>query len=129
MHVTAIVVAAGKGLRLKSRLSKPLIKIDSKPIIIYSLATLSKHSYIKDIVVVANRQNLQGIRNSVRQYRIKKIKSVVLGGRLRQDSVFNGLRVMDNRTDMVLIHDAARPFIDKKIISLCLKEAKSRFLS
>ncbi len=125
MHVTAIVLAAGKGLRLKSKISKPLIKIGSKPLVIYSLNTLSRHPYIKDIVVVGNRRNLQDIRNKIKQYRISKIKDVVLGGRLRQISVFNGLRATDKQTDMVLIHDAVRPFIDKDTVSSVIKTAKS----
>jgi 2-C-methyl-D-erythritol 4-phosphate cytidylyltransferase len=124
MHVTAVVVAAGKGLRLKSRVSKPLIKIASKPLIIYSLAVLSKHSYIKDIIVVANRRNLKQIRKVIKQYRVKKIKDVVLGGKLRQDSVFNGLKAMDSCTQDVLIHDSGRPFIDTKTVSLAIKAAQ-----
>ncbi len=135
MYVTAVVLAAGKGLRLiqplcakaglKSKISKPLIKIDSKPLIIYSLNTLSKHPYIKDIIVVANRRNLQDIRNKIKRYRIDKIKDVVLGGQVRQASVVNGLRAIDNRTDLVLIHDGVRPFIDRDIVSSVIKTAKS----
>jgi 2-C-methyl-D-erythritol 4-phosphate cytidylyltransferase len=124
MHVTAVVVAAGKGLRLKSRVSKSLIKIGSRPLIIYSLALLSKHSCIKDIIVVANRQNLEAIRRLIKQYRLKKIKDVVLGGRLRQDSVFNGLKAIGSKTQLILIHDSGRPFIDAKTVSAVIKSAK-----
>ena len=124
MHVTAILLAAGKGLRLKSKISKPLIKIDSRPLIIYSLNTLSKHPYIKDIIVVANRRNLQDLRNNIKRFSIDKIKDVVLGGKKRQGSVINGLRAIDNHTDLVLIHDGVRPFIDKDIVSSVIKTAK-----
>ncbi len=124
MHVTAIVLAAGKGLRLKSKISKPLIKVDYKPLIIYSLNTLSKHPYIKDNIVVGNRRNLQDIRDKIRQYHINKIKDVVLGGRLRKISVFNGLRATDKQARMVLIHDAGRPFIDKETVSAVIKAAR-----
>lgn len=124
MYVTAIVVAAGKGLRLKSKTSKPLIKIGSQPIIIYSLNTLSKHPSIKNIIVVANRRNLLDIRSKIKEYRIGKIKDVVLGGEARKDSVAKGLEAMDNRTDLVLIHDGVRPFIDKGMVSSAIKAAK-----
>ncbi len=142
MYVTAVVLAAGKGLRMQPKMpkprhpevirrraasfgiSKPLIKIDSKPLVIYCLSILSKHPYIKDIVVVANRQNLEDIRNKIKRYRIDKIRDVVLGGRLRQISVFNGLRATDNQTDLVLIHDGVRPFIDKEMVSSVIKAAK-----
>jgi len=124
MHITAIVLAAGRGLRLKSRLSKPLVEINSQPIIIYSLNTLSQHPDIKDIIVVANSDNLKDIGGKIRRYGIVRIRDVVLGGKERRDSVSNGLDVMDKRTELVLIHDAVRPFIDRKIISSVIKEAK-----
>jgi 2-C-methyl-D-erythritol 4-phosphate cytidylyltransferase len=125
MYVTAILLAAGKGLRLKSKISKPLIKIDSQPLIVYSLNTLGKHPYIKDIIVVANPRNLQELRKTIKQFRIDKIKDVVLGGEVRRASVANGLRAIDNHTDLVLIHDAVRPFIDKEMVSSVIKTAKS----
>jgi 2-C-methyl-D-erythritol 4-phosphate cytidylyltransferase len=125
MYVTAIVLAAGKGLRLKSKISKPLIKIDSKPIIIYSLNTLSKHPCIKDIIVVANPRNLQDIRKTIKQFRIDKIKDLVLGGEVRRASVAKGLEAIDDHTDLVLIHDGVRPFIGKEMVSSVIKTAKS----
>jgi len=124
MYVTAIVLAAGKGLRSKSKLPKPLIKINSKPIIICCLEILSRHPYIKDIILVVNSGNSKEIIKRLKRYRIKKIKRVVLGGKRRQDSVGNGLSAIDTRTDLVLIHDSVRPFIDKETISRVIKEAK-----
>jgi len=130
MYVTAIVLAAGKGLRFSRFNSftvrggtKPLIKVNSKPIIIRCLGILSQHPYIKDIIVVANSKNSISITREIKQYRIKKIKDIILGGRLRQDSVINGLKAMDMRTGLVLIHDAVRPFIDKDMVSSVIKEA------
>lgn len=110
-------------MRFTSRLSKPLIKVNSKPIIIRCLGILSQHPYIKDIIVVANSKNSISIIREIKQYRIKKIKDIILGGRLRQNSVINGLKAMDMRTGLVLIHDAVRPFIDKDMVSSVIKEA------
>jgi 2-C-methyl-D-erythritol 4-phosphate cytidylyltransferase len=124
MYVTAVVLAAGKGLRLKAQISKPLITVNSQPLVIYCLNTLSSHPYIKDIIVVVNPKNLKDIRHKIRQYRIGKIKDIVLGGRLRQDSVMKGLKAIDSRTELVLIHDAVRPFIDKEMISSAIKATK-----
>ncbi len=123
MHITAIVLAAGQGLRLKSRFSKPLIEINSKPIIIYCLQILNQQPDIKDIIVVANAKNLRGIADKVKKYHISKIKNIVLGGQARQDSVTCGLRCVDSRTDLVLIHDAVRPFIDKETVSSVIRAA------
>ena len=124
MYVTAIVLAAGKGLRLKSKVPKPLIEINSKPIIIYSLNTLSECDDIKDIIVVTNNNNSGSIKSKIGKYGIRKVKSIILGGLRRQDSVYNALKAIDERADLVLVHDAARPFITKEIISSVIKAAK-----
>lgn len=124
MYVTAIVLAAGKGLRFESGVSKPLVGINSKPVIIYCLNTLSLHHQIKDIIVAANSENLRNIISKIRQYRIKKVKDVILGGRKRCGSVSNALRVIDSRTDLVLIHDAVRPFICREDVSGVIRVAE-----
>jgi len=125
MYVSAIVLAAGQGLRFKSKVPKPLLKINSKPIIIHCLETFSRHSFIKDIILVVNPLNKKGIISSIKQYRIKKIRDIALGGKERQDSVFNALKAIDVKTDLVLIHDGVRPFIDKELVSLVIKEARN----
>ena len=124
MYVSAIVLAAGKGLRLNSGVPKPLVKINSQPIIIYCLKIISKHPSIKDIVVVVNTQTKNKIIKAIKRYRISKIIQVVAGGRRRQDSVYQGLKIIDERTDLVLIHDGVRPFITKGIITSVIKKAK-----
>ena len=124
MYVTAIVLAAGRGLRFNPKVSKPLFRIGSKPILFYSLLTLSRHPYVNDIIVVANSLNKKKIIEKIKEYRINKIKDVVLGGLRRQDSVIKGLEAMDSQADYVLIHDSARPFIDKNIISSVIDAAK-----
>ncbi len=124
MYVTAVVLAAGIGLRFKSKIPKPLAKINSTPVIINCLKVLNKHPWIKDIHLVVNAQNRKKFIAKIREYRIKKIRSIIKGGRRRQDSVSNGLKGLDARTDLVLIHDSARPFIETKTVSLLIKEAK-----
>lgn len=124
MHVTAIIVAAGKGVRLRSKISKPLVRINSRPLIVYSLDTLSRHPYVKDIVVVASRTNIKGIRDKIRQYRIGKVRKVILGGVLRRDSVARGLKAADGSAKLVLIHDGGRPFVSKETVTSLIKAAK-----
>jgi 2-C-methyl-D-erythritol 4-phosphate cytidylyltransferase len=124
MYLSAIVLAAGRGRRLGSGIPKPLVAIGSKPAIIYPLQVLNKHPSVQDIIVVVNARNSKGIIGKIREYRIDKVRCVVAGGRRRQDSVYNGLKVIDPRSDLVLIHDGARPFIDRKTLSCLIGEAK-----
>jgi 2-C-methyl-D-erythritol 4-phosphate cytidylyltransferase len=124
MRVSAIVLVAGKGIRFKNDVPKPLAQIYSQPVVIYCLKTLSTHPDISDILVVVNSKNKADIINTINRYRIGKIKDIVLGGSRRQDSVSNGLRAIDARSDFVLIHDGVRPFIDKKLVSALINAAK-----
>ena len=123
MRVTAIVVAAGGGVRFRSRVSKPLAQLNAKAVIVYSLVELNRHPLIKTIVVVANASNRRGIAAQIKRFSINKVKDIVLGGRRRQDSVACGLKAVPGGTDFVLIHDAARPFIDRGIITRVIRGA------
>jgi len=123
VFITAIVLAAGRGLRFKSKVSKPLVKINSRPAIIYSLQALGRHPGISDIIVVVNSKNSSDIAAVIKRYRINKVSRIVTGGRRRQDSVQAGLDAVNDSTALVLIHDAARPFINTRMISALIKEA------
>lgn len=122
-YCSAIVVAAGKGRRFKSKVSKPLVEIRSKPIIIYSLQALAANSRVKEIIVVANKLNIKKISGLIEKFRVRKVSRVVLGGKERRDSVRNGLRNISRRAGLVLIHDAGRPFIKDRLISAVIRKA------
>jgi 2-C-methyl-D-erythritol 4-phosphate cytidylyltransferase len=122
--LSAIILAAGQGRRLKVAVPKPLVKIGAEPVIIYSLSTLNKHPDIDEIVVVLSAENQSRIVKTIKSYSFKKIKSFVLGGKRRQDSVYNGLKKISLNADWVLIHDSARPFIDRKSVTKVIAAAR-----
>jgi 2-C-methyl-D-erythritol 4-phosphate cytidylyltransferase len=125
MFICAIVVAAGKSERLRSKVSKPLVRLGSKQILYYSLKTLSECQDVRQVIVVANPSNRGSIRRLIKMWRLPKIAGVVEGGERRQDSVANGLNGLAPQCSHVLIHDAARPFVDqgslKRLISAVSK--------
>jgi len=123
IRASAVVVAAGSGRRFKSKVPKVLINLGKKPILIYSLLELAGHPQVRDIVVVANAASLEQIKRIIKKYRIKKINSLVLGGERRQDSVLRGLNAVKGNAQLVLIHDAVRPFIGRKEITAVIEEA------
>ena len=124
MMLSAIVVAAGLGRRLKTATPKPLVKIGNFPAITYSLKIFDQHPKIDEIIVVVNAKNQRAIIQLISKYSFKKIKSFVLGGKLRQDSVYNGIKMISENSDWVLIHDSARPFIGRQAISRVILAAK-----
>jgi len=123
MHVAAIILAAGKGARFKSRTPKPLVRINSKPIISYSLRALSAIREIKSIVVVVNRSNRRAIQALIDKGNFPKVKRMVLGGAKRQESVLNGILAAGDSAKLVLIHDSARPFASAAIARRLIREA------
>ena len=126
MKTEAIVASAGLGKRLKGaslkrgraypRIRKPYLEISNKPILIHTLCQLSGCDSIDSIIVVVNSLDQEKCRRLIKSYSIKKVKAVVGGGRERSDSVYNGLNYLDKDTDIVLVHDGVRPFIDNGII-------------
>ena len=122
--LSAIILAAGSGRRLGICVPKPLVKIDNKPAIIYSLETFNKHPGIDEIILVASAQNKAAIIRLIKKRSFKKIKVLCLGGKRRQDSVYNGLKAVSVSSNWVLIHDCARPFIGTKLITKVIAAAK-----
>jgi 2-C-methyl-D-erythritol 4-phosphate cytidylyltransferase len=124
MKTAAIVPAAGKGRRLKSKTEKPYIDLRGKPILARTLLKLSKNKSISEIIVAVDGNKIKKVnRDIVDKYGIKKIK-VVKGGKERIDSIFNGLKHISEDADYVLIHDGIRPFINDKLIEDCLDAAR-----
>lgn len=123
MYLSVIVLAAGKGERFKSRIPKPVVRLNSRPVIIYSLDILSRHPVVKEIILVVNSLNHGRIVAALNKYRIPKISRIIEGGDRRQDSVYNGLKAVDEKADLVLIHDSGRPFIDKRIVDSVIRAA------
>ncbi len=124
MFTSAIVAAAGLGVRLKCSVPKPLVRLNKKPIFIYTLNALARHPDIKEIILVVSSKSLDSTKRYLKKYRIKKIKELVIGGKQRCDSIRNGLSRISPQAELVLIHDAVRPFIEKCLISRLIRTAK-----
>ena len=118
--LSAIVPAAGIGVRLQSKTAKPYISLNNKPLLWYCLNTLEKSGKINDIVLISEKANIKRAINLIKKFKFKKVKTVIAGGATRSASVYNGLKALDEDTDYVLIHDGARPFLDGSLIERCL---------
>ena len=126
MRVTAIVPSAGKGARLKSKIKKPYIKLNDKPILAYTLKALSRNKNIREILVAVSRDKIEKAQKEIiEKYGIKKAR-LVTGGKERSDSVYNALKAVSDDADYILIHDGIRPFITDELIESLLNQA-SRF--
>ena len=120
-----IIVAAGSGSRMNMGINKQFIKLKDKEIIVYTLEKFYKHRNIDEIVVVVKEQEAEFFKKEIiDKYNFENVK-IAYGGKERQNSVYNGLKMLDKKCDIVLVHDGARPFISEQLIDNCIEEAKS----
>jgi 2-C-methyl-D-erythritol 4-phosphate cytidylyltransferase len=122
MKVAAIVPSAGIGVRLRSKIPKPYIKLAGKPILGRTLIKLSENKNVKEIILAVAEGKIAHAGKMVNKYGIKNMK-LVIGGRERGDSVYNALKVVSADIDYILIHDAIRPFITDELIGSLLRAA------
>jgi 2-C-methyl-D-erythritol 4-phosphate cytidylyltransferase len=122
--VTALVPAAGIGARMNLDLTKPLLEIKKKPIILYTLDVLQESSFVDEIVLIFHRDHVEDGRRLVKKYKLDKVSRVIEGGETRKQSVSHGLDVVGTKTDLVMIHDGVRPFVDEGSISRVVEEAR-----
>lgn len=122
MKSTAIVLAGGKGSRMKSEVRKQYLQIGGKPVLWYSLKTFEECSRIDEVILVCGQGEVEQCSAwFVKEYGFKKISHIVEGGRERYHSVYEGLKVTAQDSDWVFIHDGARPFVDKEILNRMLE--------
>ena len=114
----ALILAAGIGSRMNNDTPKQFMLINGKPLLFYSLSTFNNHDQIDEVYVVTNIENLSTVRGIIRDNNLKKVRDIIIGGKTRQESVYNGLKGIPNvaSDDIILIHDSARPLVTKEII-------------
>lgn len=105
--------------------NKVYLKIKGKPILCYSLEKFTLCELIDEIVVVTREDDLSLFKEILDNYNFKKEIKVTIGGRLRQDSALKGLHAFEEAgPDIVLVHDAARPFFSSKLVERLIEAAK-----
>lgn len=114
---SVIIVAAGKGKRMKTNINKQFININNKPILYYTLKCFDECDEINNIILVIDSDHINYCKSEIlSKYDLKKEIIITTGGLERQNSVYNGIKLIDSNTDIVLIHDGVRPFIEKDLI-------------
>jgi len=113
------------GKRMNAKISKPFIPIYGKPIIAYTLEKFEQCKFIEGVYLIVNQRERDLYKkNVISKYNFSKVKRLIDGGRTRQNSVYNGLKSLDEDTDIVVIHDGARPFIEETLIQSSVKAAQ-----
>lgn len=121
----ALILSGGSGVRLGSDIPKQYIEVNGRPVISYCIEQLSRHERIHAIQIAAASQWQGRITDWIKKYDIcAKFQGFSAPGENRQLSVYNGLadiRKYADDSDIVLIHDAARPLLSEQMVTDCLK--------
>ena len=119
--VSVIFPAAGQGKRMQSTTNKVLMELLGTPILIRTLRKFSEAPSVDQLIVVAAAEEVPFIRSMLSKIPGLKPWTVTTGGSERQYSVQNGMACLDASTDVVLVHDAARPLISVETIEDVIK--------
>jgi len=123
MSVGVIVAAGGRGARLGAASPKQLLDLGGRPMVARSVSVFDAHPRVAEIVVVLPAEHVAGGQSIVGPTRCRA--RFVAGGARRQDSVRRGLDAMSTDLEIVLIHDAARPFADRALIDRVIDAAET----
>lgn len=116
-RVGVVIPAAGIGKRFGSNMPKQFLEIDGVPILQTTLQKFQACDAVDCIVVVSHADFIHEVDNLIKKNNFTKIVSIIRGGEHRQDSVWNGLKeIIKNDVEIILIHDAVRPFVTDEII-------------
>lgn len=117
-----IIAAGGLGQRMKK--PKQFLLLGKKPMLAHTLLAFEKCPLIDEIILVIRKQDLKKAKTLAKKEKITKLKKFAEAGKERAYSILNGLAQVDNQSNLVAIHDGARPFIDQKTIIASLKAAE-----
>ena len=121
-----VIVAAGKGSRMRTVESKQYLELGGRPIVAHTMQLFENIPEVDDIVLVVGQEDLERCRHYVHQYAWTKVREVLAGGTERQDSVRAGLRALGPEVEWVIVHDGVRPFVSPQQVIACWRKAQEQ---
>ncbi|HWF58790.1 MAG TPA: 2-C-methyl-D-erythritol 4-phosphate cytidylyltransferase [Nitrospira sp.] len=123
----ALVPAAGRGLRMGGSVPKQFLALGGQPLILHSLRVLQASSIIEEVILAVPQHEMDYcLKEIVAKHRFTKVTKVVPGGHERQDSVRHALEAVHDDVDVVLVHDAVRPFLTEQMVERVVKAARDK---
>jgi 2-C-methyl-D-erythritol 4-phosphate cytidylyltransferase len=125
-RIAAIIPAAGLGTRMGAEQPKQFLELDGVPLIIFTLRRFAACASITDFFIATRSDDVASLQQTVDKAALGRPARVVHGGATRQESVANALEQVDPATEIVLVHDAVRPFVTPRQIERVIAEARAR---
>jgi 2-C-methyl-D-erythritol 4-phosphate cytidylyltransferase len=123
-RIAAILPAAGMGTRMGAETPKQFLELVGTPIVIHSLRRIASCVLVTDIIVATRTDEVARLEALIRGEKFKQSVRVLRGGDSRQESVAAALREVPKDTEIVLVHDAVRPFVTVEQIARVIEEAR-----
>jgi 2-C-methyl-D-erythritol 4-phosphate cytidylyltransferase len=123
-RIAAILPAAGLGTRMGADTPKQFLELDGVPIVILSLRRIASCDLVTEIIVATRGDGVARLEERIREEKFKQNVQVVRGGDSRQESVARALDEVSSDTEIVLVHDAVRPFVTREQITRVIEEAR-----
>lgn len=111
-YVSAVILCAGRSERMGTNINKQFLTVDGLPVAYRSIKIFEENENINEIIVVVSEDRLKKMRNLVQMGRFQKVRKIVVGGDSRTASSRIGVSQTSPMTEIVLIHDGARPLVD-----------------
>ena len=125
-RVAAIIPAAGLGTRMGADTPKQFLELDGQPLVVYTLRRLAACTAITDFFISTRADDIVFLQDRVAKAGLGRFARVIHGGDTRQQSVANALAQVDPSTEIVLVHDAVRPFVTAAQVDRVIAEARAR---
>ncbi len=122
-NASAIIPAGGIGRRMGLSQPKQFSQLGGIPVIVHTILKFQQTSLIDEIILVVPGDFIDLTTELVKQYHLNRVRRIIAGGKLRQDSVRAGLEHLSDTADCVLVHDGARPLVDPGLIEECIRQA------
>jgi len=123
--VTALIPAAGMGRRMGRAVAKQFLPLGDKPMLAHTLLAFQRSTDIDEIIPILSEDDMEHcLRDVIEAFHITKVKTLVVGGKERQDSVYNGISKLDKDATVVVVHDGVRPFVTAVMIKECVDHAR-----
>lgn len=123
--VVAVIPAGGTGKRMGSAVPKQFLMLGDRPLILHALLIFERAPTVAEVILVVPRDERdRALREVVERYGLKKVRKVVAGGATRQESVYHGLGETGEDTEIVVVHDAVRPFVTEDMIERSIEAAR-----